>query len=68
MRYIKYRQSLEDVFFKHSPLPHPPDKFNILNRIFIQCFIGTFFLQRPINYQLFIDSIQINKPKTLLFK
>ena len=66
MRYIKYRQSLEDVFFKHPP-PFP-DKFNIRNYIFIQCFNGTFFFQRPINYQLFIDSIQINKPKTLLFK
>lgn len=67
MRYIKYRQSLEDIFFKHPPPPFP-DKFNIRNYIFIQCFIGTFFFQRPINYQLFIDSIQINKPKTLLFK
>lgn len=56
------------MYFSNIPPPHPPDKFNILNRIFIQCFIGTFFLQRPINYQLFIDSIQINKPKTLLFK
>ena len=63
MRYIKYRQSLEDVFIKPFP-----DKFNIRNHIFIQCFMGTFFFQRPINYQLFIDSIQINKPKTLLFK
>lgn len=51
-----------------SNIPPFPDKFNIRNYIFIQCFIGTFFFQRPINYQLFINSMQINKPKTLLFK
>ena len=62
MRYIKYRQSLEDVFFKHPPPSLTSLTYGI---IYLYSVLLALFSFKD---QLFIDSMQINKPKTLLFK